>query len=124
MARASPATLPAWFEERIIGPMPQYQELYEVARELDNWGIVADIARLCDFNTLEQEAMAEIRKWETRLASYTQSRCATHNRLEGAHVLYRLSNFQNLGPIRERGQFTRCSRISPTACGRANVARG
>ena len=50
--------------------MPQYQELYEVAHNLDNWGIAANIARLRDFNTLEQEATAEIRKWEARLASY------------------------------------------------------
>ena len=42
--------------------MPLYQELYEAARELDNWGIAADIARLRNFDTLEQEAAAEIRK--------------------------------------------------------------
>ena len=104
--------------------MPQYQELYEAARDLDDWGIAADIARLRDFDTLEQEATAEIHKWETRLASYGQSRRARKNRLEGAQALYRLSNFQNLGPIRERGQFARRGRISPTARGHANVARG
>ena len=76
--------LPAWFEERVIGPMPQYQELYEAAHELDDWGIMADIAQLRDFDTLEQEATAEIHKWEARLASYSQSRRATRNRLEGA----------------------------------------
>ena len=116
--------LPAWFEERVIGPMPQYQELYEAARELDDWGIAADIARLRDFETLEQEASAEIRKWEMRLASFGQSRRTCKNRLEGARASYRLSNFQNLGPLRERGQFARRGRVSPTARGRANVARG
>ena len=116
--------LPAWFEERIISPMPQYQELYEAARKLDDWGIAANITRLRDFNTLEQEASAEIRKWEARLASYAQSHWATRNWLEGARASYRLSNFQNLGPVRERGQFARCGRISPMAHGRANVARG
>ena len=104
--------------------MPQYHELYEAARELDDWGITADIARLRDFDTLEQEATAEIRKWEVRLASYGQSRRACKSRLEGARASYRLSNFQNLGPIRERGQFARRGRVSPTARGRANVARG
>ena len=87
--------------------MPQYHELYEAARELDDWGIAADIARLRDFDTLEQEATAEIRKWEARLASYGQSRRTCKNRLEGARASYRLSNFQNLGPVRERGQFAR-----------------
>ena len=116
--------LPAWFEERVIGPMPQYHELYEAARKLDNWGIAADIARLRDFDTLEQEATAEIHKWEAHLASYSQSRHTCYNRLEGAWVSYRLSNFQNLGPIRERGQFARCGRVSPTARGHANVTRG
>ena len=38
--------LPAWFQEQIIGPMLQYHELYEAARELDDWGIATDIARL------------------------------------------------------------------------------
>ena len=116
--------LPAWFEERVIGPMPLYQELYEAACDLNDWGIAADIARLRDFDTLEQEASAEIRKWEARLASYGQSRRTCKNRLEGARALYRLSNFQNLGPIREQGQFARQGRVSPTARGRANVARG
>ena len=64
--------------------MPQYQELYEAAHDLDDWGIAADIAWLRNFDTLEQEATAEICKWEARLASYSQSRHATHNRLEGA----------------------------------------
>ena len=68
--------LPTWFTERIIGPMPQYHELYEAACELDDWGIAADIARLWDFDTLEQEATAEICKWEARLASYTTLRIA------------------------------------------------
>ena len=79
--------------------MPQYQELYKAARDLDDWGIAADIARLCDFDTLEQEATAEIRKWEACLASYGQSHRACKNRLEGARASYRLLNFQNLGPI-------------------------
>ena len=104
--------------------MPQYQELYEAARDLDDWGIAADIARLRDFDTLEQEAATEIHKWEARLALYGQSHRACKSRLEGARASYRLSNFQNLGPVRERGQFARCSRVSPTARGRANVARG
>ena len=116
--------LPAWFEEHVIGPMPQYQELYEAARDLNDWGIAADIAQLHNFDTLEQEATAEIHKWEARLALYSQSCRACRNRLEGAWASYRLSNFQNLGPVRERGQLARRSRISPTARGRANVARG
>ena len=116
--------LPAWFEERVIRPMPQYQELYEAARDLDDWGIAADITRLRNFDTLEQEATAEIRKWEACLASYGQSRRACKNCLEGVRAPYRLSNFQNLGPVRERGQFARRSRVSPTARGHANVARG
>ena len=91
--------LPAWFEERVTGPMPQYHELYEAARELDDWGIAANIAQLRDFDTLEQEASAEICKWEVRLASYMQSRRAARNWLEGACASYRLSNFQNLGAV-------------------------
>ena len=104
--------------------MPQYQELYKAARDLDNWGIAADIARLRDFDMLEQEVMAEICKWEVCLASYSQSRRACRNQLEGAQASYWLSNFQNLGPVREYGQFAQCSRVSPTARGCANVARG
>ena len=68
--------LPTWFQECIIGPMPQYHKLYKAAWELDNWGIATDIARLRDFDTLEQEASAKIHKWEARLASYTMSRHA------------------------------------------------
>ena len=84
-ARGQPMeALPAWFTECVIRPMLQYHELYEAARKLDDWGISADIARLRDFNTLEQEATAEIHKWEARLASYSTVRIAAHSRLEGA----------------------------------------
>ena len=117
-------SLPAWFEEHIIGPMPQYHALYEGARELDNWGIATDIARIRDFDTLEQEATAKIRKWETHLATYTTGRHAARSQLEGARASYQLTNFQNLGPVQECGQFTRRGRVSPTAHGCANVARG
>ena len=116
--------LPTWFQERIIGPMPQYHELYEAASELDDWGIAADIARMRDFDTLEQEVSAEIRKWEARLALYTTVCHATRGQLEAAQASYQLSGFQNLGPVREHGQFARCGRVSPIACGRANVVRG
>ena len=78
----------SWFEECVIGPMPQYQELYEGAQELDDWGIAADIARIRDFDMLEQEASAEIHKWEVRLASYMTVCCAARNRLEAAHAPY------------------------------------
>ena len=117
-------SLPTWFKERIIGPMPQYHVLYEGACELDDWGIAADIAQIRDFDTLEQEATAKIRKWETRLATYTSGCHAAHSRLEAAQASYRLANFQNLGPVQECGQFARHGRVSPTAHGRANVARG
>ena len=117
-------SLPTWFEERIIRPMLQYHALYKVARKLDHWGIAADITRIQDFDTLEQEATAEIHKWETHLATYTVGRHATCNQLEAAWASYQLGNFQNMGPIREHGQFARRGRVSPTACGHANVARG
>ena len=67
--------LPTWFEELIIGPMPQYHALYKGAHELNNWGIAADITRIPNFDTLEQEASAEICKWEARLALFTLVRC-------------------------------------------------
>ena len=117
-------SLPTWFEECIIGLMPQYHALYEGAHKLDDWGIAADIARIRDFDTLEQEATAKIRKWEMCLATYTSGRHAAHSRLEAAQASYRLANFQNLGPVQERGQFARRGRVSPTAHGCANVVRG
>ena len=67
---------------------------------------------------------AEIHKWEAHLATYTMARHAACGQLEVARASYRLANFQNLGPIQERGQFMRRGRISPTARGHANVARG
>ena len=117
-------SLPTWFKEHIIGPMPQYHALYKGAHKLDDWGIAANIARIRDFDMLEQEATTEIHKWETRLAMYTSGHHAAHSRLEVARASYWLANFQNLGPVRERGQFARRSRVSPTARGYANVARG
>ena len=117
--------LPAWFEELLIGPMPQYHTIYEAARELEDWGISADMARIRNFDMLEQEAATEIRKWEARMAASAAGRRAAQGRLEGARAAYQLAHFEHLGPIRERGQFTRRGQVSPTAArGRANVGRG
>ena len=116
--------LPAWFEERIIGPMLQYHSLYEVAHELDDWGIATNIARICNYDMLEQEASAKICKWEARLVSFTSAHHLAQGRLEAARASYRLANFNQLALIHKRGQFTRHRQVSPMACGHANVARG
>ena len=76
--------LPTWFKELIIGPMLQYHALYKGAQELDDWGIAADITRIHDFDTLEQEATAEIHKWEAQMASFSLARHLARGHLEAA----------------------------------------
>ena len=116
--------LPAWFEALIIGPMPQYHTLYKGAPKLNDWGISADITRICDYDTLKREASAKICKWEACLASFTSAHCLAWGHLEAARVSYRHRNFNHLGSICKCGQFVRHGQVSPIAHGRANVAGG
>ena len=104
--------------------MASYQALYKGACELNDWGISADIARICDYNTLEQEASAEIRKWEAQLASFATACCLARGRLEAAQASIQLANFNHLALTCKCGQFARRGRVSPTAHGHANVAGG
>jgi hypothetical protein len=42
--------LPCWFQSIVYGSHPQFLAMVVSARQLDNWGVAADIARLRNFN--------------------------------------------------------------------------
>ena len=54
--------LPIWLESILLGPSAAFNTLAEAARELDDWGIHADLLRFRELDASWQEAEGEEHK--------------------------------------------------------------
>ena len=54
--------LPMWLESILLGPSAAFNTLAEASRELDDWGIHADLLRFRELDVSWQEAEGEERK--------------------------------------------------------------
>ena len=114
--------LPIWLESILMGPSAAFNTLAEAARELDDWGIHADLLRFREIDASWQEAEAEERKWEARANAFALAKNLCKSRLEAAHCVYQLGAFENLGPVRRGAQLARRGRRpTPFVRGRNNV---
>ena len=114
--------LPIWLETILLGPSAAFNTLAEAARELDDWGIHADLLRFRELDASWQEAEGEERKWEAHANAFALAKNLCKSRLEAAHCAYQLGAFENLGPIRQGSQLAcrgRCP--TPFVCGHNNV---
>ena len=114
--------LPIWLESILLGPSAAFNTLAEAARELDDWGIHADLLRFQELDASWQEAEGEERKWEACANAFALAKNLCKSRLEAAHCAYQLGAFENLGPIRQGSQLARRGRRpTPFVRGRNNV---
>ena len=116
MATAEPVEpLPPWFETILLGPSPMYHNFAQAARELEDWGIKADIQRYRNTDALLVEANNKVAKWEAHATAFAHARQLCKSRLEAVHAPYQLGAFENLSPICAHAQLT-CHgrRFSPT----------
>ena len=91
--------LPIWLESILLGPSAAFNTLAEAARELDDWGIHADLLHFRELDASWQEAEGEERKWEACANAFALAKNLCKSRLEAAHCAYQLGTFENLGPI-------------------------
>ena len=106
--------LPIWLETILLGP--------SAARELDDWGIHADLLWFRQLDALWQEAEGEEHKWEACANAFALAKNLCKSRLEAAHCMYQLGTFENLGPIHQGTQLARQGRHpTPFVRGRNNV---
>ena len=114
--------LPMWLESILLGPSAAFNTLTEASRELDDWGIHADLLRFRELDASWQEAEGEERKWEAHANAFALAKNLCKSRLEAAHCAYQLGAFENLGPIRRGSQLAhRGRRPVPFVRGRNNV---
>ena len=114
--------LPMWLESILLGLSAAFNTLTEAARELDDWGIHADLLRFRELNASWQEAEGEERKWEAHANAFALAKNLCKSCLEVAHCVYQLGAFENLGPICRGVQLTcRGHRPNPLVRGRNNV---
>ena len=96
--------LPIWLESILLGPSAAFNTLAEATRELDDWGIHADLLRFRELNASWQEAEGEEHKWEAHANAFALAKNLCKSHLEVAHCAYQLGAFENLGPIRQGSQ--------------------
>ena len=114
--------LPVWLEGILLGPSAAFNTLVEAARDLDDWGIHADLLRYREIDASWQEAEGEERKWEAHANAFALAKNLCKSRLEAAHCAYQLGAFENLGPIRRGTQLARRGRRpTPFVRGRNTV---
>ena len=114
--------LPIWLESILLGPLAAFNTLAEAARELDDWGIHADLLCFRELDASWQEAKGEECKWEAHANAFALAKNLCKSRLEAAHCVYQLGAFENLGPIRRGTQLARRGRRpNPLVRGRNNV---
>ena len=89
-----------WFETVLLGPSPMYHNFVQAARELEDWGIKADIQRYRNTDALLVEANNKVAKWEARATAFANACQLCKSRLEAVHTPYQLGVFENLGPVR------------------------
>ena len=85
-----------------------YHNFVQAARELEDWGIKADIQRYHNTNALLVEANNEVAKWEACAMAFTHACQLCKSRLEAVHAPYQLRAFENLGPVCACTQLTCC----------------
>ena len=114
--------LPIWLESILLGPSAAFNTLAEAARELDDWGIHANLLQFRELDASWQEAEGKERKWEARANAFALAKNLCKSRLEAAHCAYQLGAFENLGPIRRGSQLARRGRRpAPFVRGHNNV---
>ena len=114
--------LPKRLESILLGPSAAFNTLAEAARELDDWGIHADLLRFRELDASWQEAEGEEHKWEARANAFALAKNLCKSCLEAAHCAYQLGAFENLGPIRQGSQLAcRGRHPNPLVRGRNNV---
>ena len=99
--------LPIWLESILLGPSAAFNMLAEAARELNDWGIYADLLRFRELDASWQEAEGEECKWEACANAFALAKNLCKSRLEVAHCAYQLGAFENLGPIHRGAQLAR-----------------
>ena len=107
--------LPIWLKSILLGPSAAFNTLAEASRELDNWGIHADLLRFRELDASWQEAEGEERKWEARANTFALAKNLCKSCLEAAHCAYQLGAFENLGPI-HRGALLRSRTFNGATC--------
>ena len=114
--------LPIWLESILLGLSAAFNTLTKAARELDDWGIHADLLRFRELDASWQKAEGEERKWEARANAFALAKNLCKSHLEAAHCVYQLGAFENLGPIHRGSQLARRGRRPvPFVRGRNNV---
>jgi hypothetical protein len=97
--------LPCWFRSIVYGPHPQFLAMVASARQLDDWGVAADIAQL-------RELDEEISAIDIQISHLQEARFGKRNdkqlceqRLEASRCAEQLAHWEGLAPRTNRAKW-------------------
>ena len=88
--------LPMWLIDAIGGKSTSYHQAMDLARNTDDWGLVAEVARYHKADTHTLNIVAEIHTLDCKLQLAKAEARQSRSRLEGAHAQHRLRALQAL----------------------------
>src|SRR6266446_3018915 len=84
--------LPFWIRETLQGSAIQYQELRRAVRDLDDWGLYAEVLRYCQLDEDILSLKAQLNLNHASLAAAQNARLQSVTRLEAARLPKRISH--------------------------------
>src|SRR6266403_1290897 len=93
-----PEVLPHWIRETLQGASIQYQEFHQAVRDLDDWGLYAEVLHYCQLNEDILSLKAQLDLNHASLAAAQNSQLQSITWLEVARLLKRISHLA--APIR------------------------
>src|SRR6266481_9413944 len=93
-----PEVLPHWIQETLQGASIQYQEFHRAVRNLDDWGLYAEVLHYCQLNEDILSLKAQLDLNHASLAATQNAQLQSVTRLEAARLPKRISHLA--APVR------------------------
>jgi hypothetical protein len=88
--------MPSWFHQLLIGNSAKYNTLRDAIANLDDWGILADVARYRQLEDDIASAYAEMELVHTHIDALRQARQLAQARLEACQVHKQVGHLETL----------------------------
>lgn len=94
--------MPAWFRQLLVGSADAFYTLRRASKELEDWGIEADIVRFRNLNDELGQHSIQLNAVQAQIDSVKHAMAQTQARLEGAQAHQQLGHFEGLAMAHSR----------------------
>ena len=88
--------MPLWFRHLLTGPSPLFDQLRDLAADLDDWGVLANVLRFREYDDDVARTQACIEQYQTEYNTLKLGRSLIQSRLEAAQVHTQMGHLEAL----------------------------